>query len=196
LLDGGYDLRMPVANALAVAQQFPQSNVVVVPGVGHSVVGADLSFCAPRAVRQWILGAIFPKTGQCPRVTPPVKTLTAFPKAAARTPQSTVAVAGKTVREGQAAWLQVLFSGASFHPTGLFGGKVVSRGGSGFTLSRYAVAPGVLVSGKLSAKFKGSSFVVSGTVRISGPKAVAGSLHVTAGKLSGTLAGRRVSAAA
>jgi pimeloyl-ACP methyl ester carboxylesterase len=196
LLDGGYDLRTPVANALQVAQQFPRSNVVVVPGVGHSVVGADLSFCAARAVRQWILGTVLPKVGQCPRVTPPVKTLTAFPKTASRTPQTTAALVAKTVREGQASWLQVLFSGASFQPPGLYSGKVVSRGASGFTLTRYAVAPGVVVSGKLNAKFVGSTFVVSGTVRVSGAKAVAGTLHVAAGKLKGTLAGRRVSAAA
>jgi len=196
LLDGGYDLRTPVANALQVAQQFPRSQVVVVPGVGHSVVGADLSFCAPRAVREWILGQLFGTRIECPRVTPPVKTLTAFPKAASRTPQTTAALVAKTVREGQASWLQVLFSGASFQPPGLYGGKVVSRGANGFTLGKYAVAPGVVVSGKLNARFTGSTFVVSGSVRISGPKAVGGTLRVTAGKLSGTLAGRRVSAAA
>src|SRR5207248_1352800 len=36
-LDGGFDLRTPVVNAIAVERQFPQGKLLVVPGVGHSV---------------------------------------------------------------------------------------------------------------------------------------------------------------
>jgi hypothetical protein len=41
-VSGGYDMRTPTAGAASVATQFPQGHVLVVPGVGHSVLGADV----------------------------------------------------------------------------------------------------------------------------------------------------------
>lgn len=63
-VDGGFDLRTPAADAIAVASLFPQGHVLVVPGVGHSVLGADVSFCSQRAVHDWMLGTTPPAS--CP----------------------------------------------------------------------------------------------------------------------------------
>jgi pimeloyl-ACP methyl ester carboxylesterase len=192
LVNGGYDLRTPVANAAAIARQFPQSHLIVVPGVGHSVLTADFSFCAARAVRQWIQGAALPGSAECPRGPALVKTLTAFPRVSARTAQATLSVAVKAVREAEATWLQVLFSSTTLSPAGLYGGALASDS-SGFTLKRYSVAPGVFVSGRITAKID-APIAFTGTVKVSGPKAVSGTLRVTPTTLSGTLGGRRVSA--
>jgi pimeloyl-ACP methyl ester carboxylesterase len=193
LVNGGYDLRTPVVNAVAIARQFPQSHLIVVPGVGHSVLTADFSFCAARAVRQWILGAALPASAECPRGPALVRTLTAFPRASVRSAQATLTVAVKAVREAEASWLQVLFSSSPFSPAGLYGGRLVSSASSGFTLKSYSVAPGVLVSGRITAKID-APIAFTGRVRVSGPKAVRGTLRVTSTTLSGTLGGRRVSA--
>jgi pimeloyl-ACP methyl ester carboxylesterase len=193
VVNGGYDLRTPVANAVAVARQFPQSRLIVVPGVGHSVVTADFSFCAARAIREWIQGAALPASAECPRAPALVKTLTAFPRTSARTAQATLTVAVKAVREAEASWLQVLFASSPVSPAGLYGGRLASSAGTGFTLTRYTVAPGVYVSGRIKAKID-APITFSGTVRVSGPKAVTGTLRVTSTTLAGTLGGRRVSA--
>jgi pimeloyl-ACP methyl ester carboxylesterase len=192
-INGGYDLRTPVANAAAIVSQFPQGHLVVVPGIGHSVV-SPLVPCAANTVRIWIRGAALPPSAACPRQPPFVKTLTAFPKTATKTAASTVAIAAKTVREAEASWLQVALSGTSFAPPGLYGGKVVSNA-AGFTMTRYSVAAGVVVSGGIKLR-PGLPLTFTGTVRVSGAKAVGGTLRVTRTKVSGTLGGRRVSAVA
>jgi pimeloyl-ACP methyl ester carboxylesterase len=193
-LNGGYDLRTPVANAADIVSQFPQGHLIVVPGVGHSVFTADVSDCAQDTVRRWIRGAGLPRAAACPRVPAFVKTLTAFPKAASarKTAAATTAVAAKTVREAEAAWLQVILATTSFTPAGLYGGKLTPRG-DGFLLTRYSVVPGVAVSGKLLATGP-VPLRLSGTIRVAGPKAVAGTLRVSRTRLSGTIGGRRVSA--
>ena len=82
-VSGGYDLRTPTASAIAVISQFPQGRLIVVPGVGHSVLTADFSYCSQRATRQWILGTLeAPTQAACPRVPPLVKILGVFPATA------------------------------------------------------------------------------------------------------------------
>jgi pimeloyl-ACP methyl ester carboxylesterase len=196
-VNGGYDLRTPVANAVSVVNLFPQGRLIVVPGVGHSVTTADFSYCSQRAVRAWILGQLTaPQQAACPRVQPLVKVVGAFPaKPAKATAKSTLTVVGKTVREAEATFLQMLFSTDEFTPRGLYGGKLASsKSGDAFTLTKYALAPGVFVSGKISFVDIGPPSTYKGTVKVSGPGAVAGTLTVTAkGAISGSLGGRRVS---
>jgi pimeloyl-ACP methyl ester carboxylesterase len=192
-LNGDYDLRTPVANAAAIVNQFPRGHLVVVPGVGHSVFTADFSQCAGNTIRQWIQGAVLPRSAACPRVPPFVKAVTAFPRAARKTPAGTAIVVAKTVRESEGSWAFAVLSGSSFSPAGLYGGKVVPSSGLAFTLSRYSIAHGVVVSGRLVMK-PPIPLGVAGTVRVAGPKAVAGTLRIGGGKVSGMLGGRRVSA--
>jgi hypothetical protein len=107
----------------------------------------------------------------------------------------TLAVASKAVREAEATWLQLAFSSVTFTPRGLYGGKLVSTTGGegGFTLTRYSIAPGVFVSGKLTLADVGPPTMYRGTVRVSGPAAVAGTLRFTRNSVTGRLGGRRVS---
>ena len=99
----------------------------------------------------------------------------------------------KTLREAQSTWLQVVFSSAAFVPRGLYGGKLVSaRQGLSFTLNRYADAPGVFVSGKVTFTTVGPPVVFTGRLRVLGPAAVAGTLRISKNTLTGTLGGRRV----
>ena len=51
ILSGADDLRTPTANAREVAAQIPGSHLLVVPEVGHSVLGSDPSGCASRALQ-------------------------------------------------------------------------------------------------------------------------------------------------
>ena len=196
-VNGGFDLRTPTANALAVVSQFPQGRLIVVPGVGHSVLNLDFSGCSQNAVRSWILGTLgAPMRASCPAVAPLMKVLGSFPKRpAARSVRSTLAVASKAVREAEATWLQLAFSSVTFTPRGLYGGKLVSitSGEGGFTLTRYSIAPGVFVSGKLTLADVGPPTMYRGTVRVSGPAAVAGTLRFSKDTVTGRLGGRRVS---
>ena len=194
-VNGGFDVRTPTSNAVTVVSQFPQGRLLVVPGVGHSVLTTDFSFCSQRAVRAWILGTfVAPTQAQCPRVPPLVKILGALPaKPAKRTVEATLAAATKTMREAQATWLQLLFSTTNFTPRGLHGGKLANTSnGDGFTLTRYSLAPGVLLTGKINFVDLGPPTTYKGTVKVSGPAAVAGTLSFTKNSVSGTLGGRRV----
>ncbi len=69
ILSGADDLRTPTANAREVAAQIPGSHVVVVPEVGHSVLGSDLSGCSSRALQALFKPAqIKPCTGGGPQI--------------------------------------------------------------------------------------------------------------------------------
>jgi pimeloyl-ACP methyl ester carboxylesterase len=192
-LSGGLDMRTPTANAAAVVQQFPQGHVLVVPGVGHSVLTTDVSLCSQRAVRNWILsGAV---RSSCPRAAAIVKTTGAFPRNRGReSPRVTLAVTAKAVREAEAAWLQAVTSGVKLNPAGLYGGRLIAASSSAaFRLVGYSIVPGVRVSGKLTRAGVGFPIVFKGRIRIFGPAAAAGTIRVTRNSLSGVLGGLRVS---
>jgi pimeloyl-ACP methyl ester carboxylesterase len=194
-VNGGFDLRTPIVNAVTVISQFPQGQLVTVPGVGHSVATADFSGCAPNVFRRWTLGTLGTfKQGSCTRVPPLAKVTSAFPARPKRpTPQGTLAVAAKTVREAEASWLQVIFSSTSFSPRGLYGGKLTPSGqGLSFTLTRYSLARGVSLTGKITFVDAGPPASYKGTVKVSGPAAAAGTLKFTKNSVSGRLGGRLV----
>lgn len=189
-LSGGFDLRTPTASAAALVSLFPQGHLLVVPGVGHSVLGSDFSLCSQRAVRTWIQSGT--ARASCPHVAPLVRPLSAFPQRVVRAPRATLLVAEKAVREGVATWFQVLFSTAKIAPPGLDGGKLVPLR-NGFRLVRYALVPGVFVSGTLRVSGLGLVYALDGTLRVSGPSAAPGTLRVASSRVSGSLGGTRVS---
>src|SRR5918912_4030906 len=80
VLAGDRDLRTPAAKAADVAARFPQGRLLVVPGVGHSVLTADFSGCARAAVTTWLAGCV---PGRCGRVPPLVQPVAAFPTSVA-----------------------------------------------------------------------------------------------------------------
>jgi pimeloyl-ACP methyl ester carboxylesterase len=192
-IDGGFDLRTPVVNAEAVMNQFPQGKLLVVPGVGHSVTTADVSGCSQNYVRSWILDTLnAPKEAQCSqRVLPLIKILGPFPRRPAHTAGATLAAVGKTLREAEATWLDV--TTASEH--GLYGGTLKPlKAAPSFKLKNYSLAPGVTVTGTITFAALGPPTMYKGTVHVAGPAAVAGTLTINkAGRINGTLGGRKVS---
>jgi hypothetical protein len=196
-LSGGFDLRTPTANAVAVISAFPKAQLITVPGVGHSVSSADFSGCAAEQIRRWILGTLQQfRTAACPRVPPVGKILGAFPgRPAKATVKTTLTAASKTVREAEATWLQIVLSSASFAPRGLYGGKLVAaQQALSFTLSRYSAVPGVQVTGKIEFVPGALPTLYKGTVRVAGPAAVAGTLKFSSNSVTGRLGGRPVKA--
>jgi pimeloyl-ACP methyl ester carboxylesterase len=189
---GGLDLRTPTAGATELMAQFPQGHLVVVPGVGHSVLTADPSLCAQTDLRNWILTGATP--GNCERAKAYLPALTAFPTKLAKhlSPTQTLAVATKTVQEAEAAWLATGATADSPNTvTGLYGGKAVTTA-RGVTLTNYTVAVGVTVSGKLSMRDFGPPVSFTGSVKIAGSAAARGTLTLAHGFLRGRLGNRKV----
>jgi pimeloyl-ACP methyl ester carboxylesterase len=192
-LSGGFDMRTPTASAQAVIAQFPQGKLVVVPGVGHSVVGADTSGCSLLAVRDFMVGAA-PNTN-CQRAPFVIAPLAAFPKLASTTkragPAATYAVAVRTIKEAEAAWWLVISSPKQV--AGLTSGKLVPNG-SRLRLVDYGIVPGVTVTGTLSRDTSSSSVPLQfqGSVIVRGRLASPGKLDQLSSGITGTLGGRSV----
>jgi pimeloyl-ACP methyl ester carboxylesterase len=189
-VSGGFDMRTPTDGAAAVVSRFPQGQLVVVPGVGHDPVDADFSLCAFQAVRLWISGGT--PASQCPRGAPLIRPIPALPAGTVRkTPWSataTYAIAAKTIAEAEANWI-----GASSESVpGLYGGKL-SAGQRELTLTRYSIAPGVTLSGKIRLTNSTTlPFGFQGTLTVGGRSAATGILGLNGTSLRGTLGGRIV----
>jgi pimeloyl-ACP methyl ester carboxylesterase len=196
---GERDLRTPASNAAAVAARFPQGHLVTLPGVGHSVLGADLSRCAQNALGTWLSGGVPPS--RCTRSPMLVNPIGAFPASFASLRSRgvrgrTLAAVSKTVREAAAAWAFVLTGFSRAHTVaGLYGG-VLRTSGTTFKLSRYSLVPGVQVSGRLRLYRPDMGSAVParfvGAVSVAGAKAARGRLTVGPFRLSGRLFGRPV----
>jgi pimeloyl-ACP methyl ester carboxylesterase len=202
VLAGERDLRTPASNAAAIAARFPQGHLLTVPGVGHSVLGADFTTCSGDAVKTWLNGGVPP--ARCPRSPMLVNPIGPFPTSfaalrpvgAAGVRGRTLAAVAKTVREAVGSWgLAVTGFTQARAIAGLYGG-VIRSSGITFTLSRYSVVPGVQVSGSFHLYRAGTGLPLParfiGSVRVSGAKAAHGSLTVGRSTLSGRLGGRRV----
>jgi pimeloyl-ACP methyl ester carboxylesterase len=188
-ISGGFDMRTPTDGAASVVSRFPHGQLVVVPGVGHDAVDADFSGCALQDVRLWMLGGT--PASQCPRSAPLLRPIPALPTPAVRkTPYSaaaTYAIVSKTIAEAEASWL---LASSSVVP-GLYGGKLsaVQREA---TLSRYSIAPGVALSGKLRIVNTSLPLRFQGTLTVNGRSAANGLLGLNGTSLRGTLGGRLV----
>ena len=190
-VSGGFDMRTPTSGAEQVVALFPQGRLLVVPGVGHSVLGADVSFCSQRAVRDWILGAAPPAT--CARPTAIVPNVPAYrvaPAAPVRlTRLVTLAAVRQTLGDAEALWYAV----GTGRVAGLTSGRLDATSSS-FTLTRYGVAPGVALSGTLRTVGFQLPYRFQGTLTVTGASAATGVLTLREGRLSGTLAGKPVGA--
>jgi hypothetical protein len=195
-VNGGFDMRTPLAGASSVAARFPQGQVLVVPGVGHSVVEADASGCAANGVRSWMLGQAIPSS--CPRTKQFVPPIGALPAAGsangkAKGARATYSVAAETIHEAEATWLMNFgFSGTSGSAPGIYGGKLTASTGRDFKLVGYSIARGLKVSGTITVTKFGPPLVFQGTVTVSGATAAPGILVLSGSKVRGTLAGRSV----
>ena len=191
-VSGGYDMRTPTGGAVSVAAQFPQGHVLVVPGVGHSVLGSDASGCSQRAVRSWMLGGAVPAT--CARPAAFVAVAPAYPAAPTRaaTALQTLAIATKTIKDAEAVWLMTAgLAGGSDTVPGVAGGKLVESGRA-LKFVNYAVTAGVTLNGTLRLVSYGPPIRFQGTVTVGGRFAATGLLGVAGSSVRGTLGGRVV----
>jgi pimeloyl-ACP methyl ester carboxylesterase len=194
ILEGQADLRTPLEDGQAVANQIPGATVVAIPHTGHSVLGSDLSTCGKNAVTSFF-------AGQQPSACAPTQNLF-FPTPVAPTRLSRLpgrTRAGKTVN----AVAQTLddvrrhFIGdavaagraprAGSRVGGLRGGYARYTG-SGIVLERLSYVPRIAVSGLYHLAAKSST-----TLRISGRGAPNGTITFHGdGRVTGRLGGRKV----
>jgi pimeloyl-ACP methyl ester carboxylesterase len=186
-VSGGFDMRTPTPGANDVASRFPQGRVLVVPGVGHSVLGADTSFCSQQAVHDWILGNQ-PATS-CARPQPIVDLVPAYPAPPGgkktASPARTLAIATQALRDAEAIFLM---AAPGQKIAGVSGGKLIAAERR-FTLTRYSVTPGFELSGKIRVGGTGLPLKFQGAVTVSGAAAATGLLGISANKVGGTLGG-------
>lgn len=187
-VNGGFDMRTPPPSAVSVVQRFPRGRLIVVPGVGHSVLGADPSFCAARAVRKWMLDAEF--SDQCARPRPLVEPIAPYP-APTRNGRigaaATLAIATATVQDAEALYLSA-GGNPGTRRAGLYGGRIIVTE-DGFRLDRYSIVPGVQLSGTVDLTGFGPPLIFEGVVTVGGPRAASGLLGFVGGRLAGTLDG-------
>jgi hypothetical protein len=202
ILSGEQDLRTPTSQALAVAAQIPDAQVLTVPFTGHSVLGTDFSGCAQAAVRAFFTGASVQPCGAVPDIfTPTPITPThlgalspagGVPGRAGRTVTAVLdtildlnrQVIGATLQANQA-----LPNGSSFG--GLRGGYA-RLSSTTLRLHRFSFVSGVELSGALPVRH---GKLQTATIHIGGFAAAGGSIRVGVGAgaaLTGTLGGRHV----
>ncbi len=197
IIEGQADLRTTVADAKEVADAIPGSTLLVVPHVGHSVLGADISGCAQKALDAFFAGAT-PK--QCPATTP-----NDFPPlSAAPTSVAGLNGASHALKTALAVRDTIADEHNELITDGLAVGHIPRTGSrvgglrSGFAmltagnlkLTKASFVPGVSVSGTVTFSS------ATGTVQVSGPSADHGTLHFS-NKLktvTGTLGGHRIDA--
>jgi len=207
ILSGADDMRTPTANADAVAAMIPDATVVVVPQTGHSVLTTELSSCAQSAVDSFFAGTTIDtacKPGSLPsylRPAPaqPVSAAADSPPPGAHGPAGHTAAAVElslqwSAREFAESLFETLIG--SYNPSfnkglgGIYGGYVketTARSSQKVTVRfhQFSYIPGVELTGTVASGI--------GTLHISGPDAVAGTLTTTrANHFSGTLGGHHV----
>jgi hypothetical protein len=195
-LSGGFDLRTPTADAAAMVARFPRGRLLVVPGIGHSVLTSDPSGCAEAAVRDWIAGGPVPRS--CPRPRAYVDPLAAYATRSTAPerptgPRRTLELAAKTLHEAEATWLYLaLVTSKRTTVAGLRGGTLTVSYDT-VTLTRYSIEPGVTLTGEVVLRDVGPPLSFRGRVTVGGRAASPGLLELGRdGKLQGMLGGRSV----
>jgi pimeloyl-ACP methyl ester carboxylesterase len=198
VLSGSYDMRTPTSNAREVAREIPGSHLLVVPRVGHSVLGADASGCAAKALQ-----ALFASRPIAPcRPTPaagrlrpslpaplevrriaPLHGYSGLPGRTAHAVQLTIEDLGRqlALTIETSANAEALLTQPSLQVGGLRSGWGKLTGG-GVSFHDYSFVPGMTVSGSLRVESAdlhiGGRGVAPGTLRL-------GSHHMLVGTLGG-----------
>ena len=175
VLQGGEDLRTPPAGSARVAAAL-RAQRVIVPGVGHAVVGGDPSRCGIRRLFAFLRGR--PAAAACPRVPTEVPATGVPPTSLGQL----AALRGVPGRAGRTvAALDVTLDDLTFSLSPALGSPLMGAGlrGGSFRLRRRTivldglqVVPGVRVSGKLPRRG-------SARLRISGRSAARGRVRIS-----------------
>jgi hypothetical protein len=193
-----------------MASRFRQAFLTIVPGVGHSVLGADLGGCAQSAVIGWLDGHTPPEI--CPPSPPLLPVAGAFHRSLAKTPVvgkvggkpgRTLGAVVSTLEDVGDVFLFEQFGVSNddvpglLAKQGLVGGLLISEAKPGsfatsLKLVNYSTIPGVEVSGTLSLFRGGLPLQFQGKMTITGDKAAHGTLTLHASTITGKLGGKRV----
>jgi pimeloyl-ACP methyl ester carboxylesterase len=194
LVEGQDDLRTPIEGAQKLAALIPNSTLVTVPGVGHSVYGSDLSNCSGNALRNFFASkAINTKCRRAHgRIRPDGPIPASFKELKA--PRGTPAKRGRTITASALTVFDVLEQSADSllsNPLGAIRGGGL-RGGRYFetrttiALRNVVYIPGVTISGAIT---EGGA----ATLTIGGAKAAKGHLRFRGnGRVTGVLDGKAV----
>ena len=203
ILSGAEDLRTPTSNARAVAALIPGAHVLVVPMVGHSVLGSDQSACAAGALQALFAGKAIHACHAGP--VPPRLRPEPLPPPSLAHVRPERGYGGRPGRTARAVELTIedlarqliltiessggeLLTLQSLRVGGLRSGWAALSGG-GVSFRDYSFIPGVTLSGALRAE--------TADLRVGGPAAADGTLRLGAHHmLVGTLGGLSVRVAA
>ena len=194
-INGRADLRTPVEDAAAVAARVPGAQLLAVPNVGHSVLGADATPCSRNAIAAFFSGqpvvpcsAAGPRFAPTPRPATRLSRLSAYRGVPGRVGR-TVEALRLTVNDAQSQVLgEALAQGRRPDGAGGLRSGHVRVVAGGLSLRAYEHIPGVTVSGTL--RDAGTS-----TFRVRGAQASRGTVRVSSSlAVTGTLGGRRVTA--
>ena len=203
ILSGAQDLRTPTENALHVAAQIPDAQVLKVPYTGHSVIGSDLSGCAQGALARFFTGTPVGSCASSPNRFPatqlaPLSLASLAPTrgvAGARGQALTAIV--QTIRDLRRIILIFGFSEGKVPVGARFGGL---RGGSvrvtktATVLSRLSYVPGVQIDGAIPNDLLLKDRGGAASLRIGGSAASGGQIRISAGgRIEGVLGGQRFS---
>ena len=183
LMDGGQDMRTPVASTRAVAARSPGATVLVAPGAGHSLLYEYA--CAQQQVRNLLYGRRV-ATGACnrearvpqPIPVPPATVGAVAPAGAPGTAGRVARAARLTVQDGVLAMDAATGSGLPALP-GIRGGVARQRDllGGVIAYSRFSAVRGVRITGTL--RFNGATF--QGALQVDGPGRWDGTLYLARG---------------
>jgi pimeloyl-ACP methyl ester carboxylesterase len=190
ILQGGEDLRTPPAGSAHDAAALPNVQRVVVPGVGHAVIGGDPTGCGVRRLYAFLRGQR--ASAPCPRVATHVPAVGVPPSDLAQLApaRGIPGTAGRTVAALDVALDDLTFAlspalGSPVSGAGLRGGSFVLDGET-IRLRGFEYVPGVRLSGTVG---RGGA-----RLRVSGRAAADGTLRVSPrGSVRGRLGGRAVS---
>jgi pimeloyl-ACP methyl ester carboxylesterase len=193
ILSGADDVRTPTENARAIAAQIPDAHVVVVPGVGHSVLGTDLGPCATDAIMAFFANkkiracvgqqsVVLPPTPLPPRHFAYLEPAHGVPGRAGRTATAVKQTLGDI---GRMLTSLILSSGSPFGGFGGLRGGWARFSGAELEVHAYSYVPGITLTGKLLR--------AGDRLRVGGPDAAPGSLvEGSGGGFAGRLGGRHV----
>jgi pimeloyl-ACP methyl ester carboxylesterase len=196
ILEGSADTRTPVASGAAIAAQIPGARLLTVPFAGHSVLGAEPAGCGARAVTAFLSAQ---PVADCPPIanpfSPTPKPPTRLGRVSGRTKNTrTVNALLMTLTDIRRQFIgDALAAGTGIRVGSRTGGLragYASATKTGFRFRAVQYVPGVSVTGFLPDRGT-ASFTIGGKA------APRGKIRITeAGRVSGTLGGRRVLARA
>jgi hypothetical protein len=203
VLSGDQDLRTPNEDARGVAQRFPRSSYVQVPGNGHDELGGDITGCARDALNRFVKDQ---QVGDpCAGLTDVIDPLPVAPTLLRQVPpiRGTPGIPGRSALSALATVDDVtdtavirLFNGEkALGYGGLRGGFFTSSFSEqkGITTDLHGVVyvPGIRVSGHLEKR--SLALPPTGTLRVAGGRRSSGSLSLAKnGTVTGRIGGKRV----